>query len=124
MRRQSLALAGPPKSAKNLGGKLIKDSALDRANTVTDPCLVHYEDQYCVQARSVQPFKLVAAVVYGCVEFAEKKLLVNLFLSWYPHVGLNGGIRYLNLYLTIWHKAIGNGVCFLLYSSKSCNNAL
>ena len=37
MRRQSLALAGPPKSAKEKGGggvALIQDSALNRANTV------------------------------------------------------------------------------------------
>ena len=35
MRRRSLALAGPPKSAKNRGGgALIQDSALNRANTV------------------------------------------------------------------------------------------
>ena len=34
MRRQSLALAGPPKSAKNRGDALIQDSALNQANTV------------------------------------------------------------------------------------------
>ena len=34
MRRQSLALAGPPKSAKNRGGALIQDSALNQANRV------------------------------------------------------------------------------------------
>ena len=37
MRRQSLVLAGPPKSAKNRGGggcALFLDSALNRANTV------------------------------------------------------------------------------------------
>ena len=37
MRRRSLALAGPPKSAKNRGGgggALIQDSALNRANRV------------------------------------------------------------------------------------------
>ena len=36
-----MALAGPPKSAKNRGGALIQDSALNRANTVT------YDDNYC-----------------------------------------------------------------------------
>ena len=35
MRRRSLALAGPPTSAKNRGGSaLIQDSALNRANRV------------------------------------------------------------------------------------------
>ena len=34
IRRQSLALAGPPISAKNRGDALIRDRALNQANTV------------------------------------------------------------------------------------------
>ena len=50
MRRRSLALAGPPKSAKNRG-VLIQDSAINRANTV------YSESYFRCSLQTVNPAK-------------------------------------------------------------------